>query len=77
MGFQERLLRGMQIDTVDRGAVRHGRVVAMRAEGALLGDGTQIKLPPPAAWQMSSLLQPAQWSRPTWLEIGYRLWQGG
>jgi hypothetical protein len=28
--------------------------------GAILDDGTTLKLPPPSAWQMSSLLQPGQ-----------------
>lgn len=28
--------------------------------GAILDDGTTLKLPPPSAWQMASLLQPGQ-----------------
>ena len=28
--------------------------------GAILDDGTTLKLPPPSAWQMSSFLQPGQ-----------------
>ncbi|MGO9331093.1 MAG: hypothetical protein ACLQJ0_23695, partial [Steroidobacteraceae bacterium] len=28
--------------------------------GAILDDGTTLKLPPPSAWQVASLLQPGQ-----------------